>query len=110
MLLPIPAFKALIGWPACPVSHSVVGDVGWRWGVSAVCAQKTIPTIQIVQVLSAASTAHSALWPLHAAPSGVTGLLLTSDKPCPTFSSLLCQTFCSLRNPTTTLIIHLFTK
>lgn len=96
-----PAFKAPIGWPAHPVSRFMPGGGG-------PCTENNSNSTERAGAL-AASTARSAPWPLHAAPSGVTGLLRTSDKPCPPFSSLLCRTFCSLRNPTTQ-IIHSLTK
>ena len=45
------------------------------------------------------SHAYSVPWPLHAVPAGRTSFTTYLCKPNPTFSSILCQKFCSCKKP-----------
>lgn len=90
----LPAFNALIGQLSSPVRHS--GCVG----LSGTCAEKTIPTAQDMQVPLPDPTHTLFLGLFNAVPAGRTTFATYFCKPNPTFSSILCQKFCSYRNCT----------
>lgn len=90
----LPAFNALIGQLSSPVRHS--GCVG----LSGTCAEKTIPTAQDMQVPLPDPTHTLFLGLFNAVPAGRTTFATYLCKPNPTFSSILCQKFCSYRNCT----------
>lgn len=54
------------------------------------------------------SHAYSVPWPLHAVPAGRTSFTTYLCKPNPTFSSILCQKFCSCKKPYTSQYIRSF--